>query len=203
MTAVRGYLQSHGFIEGLAVGLCAGLAFWLFRDINRIGFENWFRGPPYPVLVIAPLIISCAAIGTLYAPFDELESSFTQRQWLYRSILMGLLLTVATSGIFFALREHPNDMGMAIRNLAAMTGTAALFSLVIGARLAWMPTSIIYVAMYTSSATATVGQPGFPEIVWQWPFATARDLTALLIAISLATGILIVCYRGPREQPSI
>lgn len=204
MRLLVAHARAHRLPGGWCVCLLASVIAWQFRDVNRLGFETgWFREPPYPVILMCPLLAACAAIAVLYEPFIDLERSLTHRAWQFRATLIAALL-IPTGGAFaFALAPHSGDVGMALRNLAAMSGIAAWFALLIGCRLAWMPTSMYCLAAYLASAGNSLDHAGLPDIAWTWPLLPSDDLTALGVSTALAAGTVVLCWRGPQELVTV
>lgn len=203
MSVLVGYGRSHRLVEGLLICVVAAAAARLFRDVNTLGFEGWIHGPPYPVLMFSPLVVSCVAVGALHEPFGDLDRSLTRRHWVYRLLAVGFLTLLSTGMIGVGLWPYSNDIEMALRNLAAMTGTAAWFAVVIGSRLAWLPTTTLYLAMYSASSGSSLLNGRFPAVCWEWPLLPADDRIALGIAAGLACGIPVACWIGPRELATV
>lgn len=197
MTVLRFYLWSHRILEVGGIIVVALLFAWSRRDVNSFGFENWRRETPYPVVLIAPLLVACAAVAALVEPFGDLERTLTNRLWAYRGALLASILVLTSFGLIILLSPHGNDVGMAIRNLLAMTGFTSFVAVLIGARLAWLPASLLFMIMYLGSVGASLQAASYPSVLWQWPLLPATDTASLLIAAVLSAGIPLLCWKGP------
>jgi hypothetical protein len=183
----------------MAVAAVASLFAWLRRMDGQLGFEGWIRPVPYPVIMISPLLVACAAVTSLTEPFGDLERTLSSRLWLYRTGLMLIPLAASAAAFSWILSDSAMNQKMILRNLAAMTGTASFAAAFIGARLAWLPTSLLFMLMYLGCAGASLNRATFPALLWQWPLLPASEAASQFVAAFLILGIPLVCWRGPRE----
>ncbi|MEV6925450.1 hypothetical protein AB0M46_13265 [Dactylosporangium sp. NPDC051485] len=187
-----------GPVFGAGLGLATLLA---WTGGNWLATRPYFDGPVarIPVVLIAPLIAAVLLAPTLAGADDELERGMALpwRRWR----LGHLLVAAAAIGGLLALTglRAPEVFGAyaLLRNTLGCVGLVALGTVLLGARLAWLPVFGYVCAVYAATPRQIGGVAG----VWAWPAQPSSVTTSWLTAGTLfAFGTLWYAAHGAQRD---
>lgn len=177
----RLYLRSRR-LTGSVVALAVSAALTAWADRGAGAGDPSVR---VSLLTAAPLA-AAAVIGTsLFTHSDELDRTAAHHWWprrLAHLVLLSLTASVLLGCAVLGTGEEHGVQAM-VRNTLGATGTAALASVVIGARLSWLPPMVQLMAAYMAALTGAVGGGWMTPLVW--PALPGDRAGAWLAALAL------------------
>ncbi|GAA3944323.1 hypothetical protein GCM10022244_59890 [Streptomyces gulbargensis] len=190
------YARSRGLPGAVAAlagtaAVTAWAAWWL---VSRPGFDHAAR---LPVVVLGPLL-AAAAVGTsLHTPSDVLDRTAVRPWWRRR--LLHVLVGAALAGALLAVAVpgHTERFGApaAVRNALGLAGAAAGSTVLVGARLSWLPPTCYVGAVYL----AAPDRPGGAAAWWAWVMQPGPEAAAWAVAgTAFVLGTALCAWRGPR-----
>jgi hypothetical protein len=152
-----------------------------------------------PIVALSPLLAAAVIGVSLHTPSDELDRTAV-RPWWPRRLAQLLALTALAAALLplavlgDALTFGPPAM---IRNTLGCVGVTAAASVVLGARLSWLPAFGYVTAVYLASA----GVRGPAVTVWAWPMQPGLQPGSWLAAgTAFLVGTALYAARGARAE---
>ncbi|MGH3310875.1 MAG: hypothetical protein ACRDP3_09840 [Streptomyces sp.] len=150
-----------------------------------------------PVVSMAPLLAAAAVVGSLHVHGREIEETAARRQWLWRAgqIVLGTAVSAAVLAATVLLDAAQFGAVAMARNVIGCVGLAALASVLLGARLSWLPLMLYATTVYLSAPRQAQGA----TIAWAWPTQPGPEPAAWAAAIALfLVGSAACSWLGPR-----
>ncbi|MEU6878046.1 hypothetical protein [Streptomyces sp. NPDC046712] len=196
MTGSTLYLRSRTVPGALAalLGTAAAAAWSASWLQSQQGFDHTAR---VPVVVLGPLLAASAVGTSLHTPSDELDRTAT-RPWPPRRLahVVGLT-TLAVLLLALAVPGHAEEFGglAMVRNTLGSVGVTVAAVALIGARAAWLPTTVYVGSVYLAAPPA----PGGAAAVWAWPMQPGPQVGAWVTAVAaFVVGTALYAIRGAR-----
>jgi len=175
----------------------AGIA---LTGVLAIFWENWFGHEAEAMtaaFVLFPLVVACIVGNGAHSPFGETELTVSLPLARLRDAQLTGLVVLGALALLLAAATWPlpDDGGTLARNLAGLAGLALLSTPIAGGRLAWItPLTVVMAAQFRDLSEGVASW-----LVFTWPRAAFGNDRALVIALALLAGGLVVVHLfGPK-----
>ncbi|MFD7650368.1 hypothetical protein ACFV5M_22355 [Streptomyces albidoflavus] len=192
------YARTRGLFTALATLIGTALAAWWFAEW-LIDTPRFGASARVPVIAMAPLLAAAAIVGSLHSCSSEIEETAARWIWLYRAghLAIATAIYAVVLGVTVTIDHAAFGTYAMVRNILGFTGMAALVSILIGARLAWLPVMIYGTTTYLVAPREL--HSGLTA-AWAWPIQQGSEPAAWWAAMSLfATGISAGSWLGPAQ----
>ncbi len=186
------YLRSRRTVPALVALLGVTAATWALLDLvdDRVVTKL--------ILIILPLAPAAIVGAALYSPFGETERTASRPFPILRLAQLALLLAIAGAGAAIAnLPALGEDFRwLLVRNGAGYVGLALLGARLGGATRAWILPFLygLFVVVSPGNALSRTNR-------WLWPLQPPAEQAALVIALLvLLGGLLVGIIAGPRAM---
>jgi hypothetical protein len=188
------YTRSRGLLALLVTLVCAAALTWWAGNQSGSYLDPYRR---VPLVSLAPLLASAAVGVSLHHYSPELDRTAV-RPWWPRRLAHLLVLTALAAGVLaLSVPGHSQEFGAAamVRNTLGAIGLTAAASVIIGARLSWLPTMLYFSALYMSFSSPRLRTATSVS----WSMQSGPQPGAWTVALSLfAVGTLLYVVSGPR-----
>ncbi|MFF3610470.1 hypothetical protein [Streptomyces sp. NPDC002580] len=190
------YVRSRGVPTALAALVGAALL-----TVWMAGRPDAYLDPErrVPLIALAPLLASMAIGVSLHTYTRELDDTAVRPWWPRRLAHLLLLSALAAVLLAFAVPGNSQVFGAAamVRNTLGAVGIAAGASVLLGARLSWMPTALYFSAVYLSASSPRVSHA--TVLAWSMQPGPQRGAWAVGIGLFVA-GTALCATRGARPE---
>ncbi|WP_306323114.1 MULTISPECIES: hypothetical protein [unclassified Streptomyces] len=152
-----------------------------------------------PLLALGPLA-AASAIGTsLHQRAPELDRTAARPWWPTRLAHLLALTALAATTLALSVPGHSQEFGAAAmaRNVLGATGLTATATVLLGARLSWLPPTLYFGAVYLSYSA-----PGMKTAtLWTWSMQPGPQRGAWAVAlVAFMVGTMLYVAVGPRRK---
>ncbi|MGI5369937.1 hypothetical protein C9J60_09400 [Streptomyces sp. A244] len=152
-----------------------------------------------PIVALSPLLAAAVIGVSLHTPSDELDRTAVRPWWPRRLTQLLALTALAAALLPLAVLGDATAFGppAMIRNTLGCVGVTAAASVVLGARLSWLPPFCYVGSVYLASN----GVRGPAVTVWAWPMQPGPQPGAWLAAgAAFVAGTALYAVRGARPE---
>jgi len=177
--------------------LLTAASWWIAEWFARSsGF--WDATSRVPVTAVAPLLAATLIGSAMDSPDVDLDKASPVRWPLIRGgqVVAWTALAALTLGLVATTAPFTFGSAALVRNVIGYVGIACLATVLLGARLAWVPGIVIGLTLYFSAPDV----PTQPDHWWAWSMQDGRRDGSWVVAGSLfLAGLTLYAGRDPKR----